>query len=107
MDEHRDQAFAAWVEAERLAYEAVHQLHQRTQGGRIAPTPEAIAAVLAVRRQANHQLAQLSNRYPVAARPSRLSRLARTLAQRGGSTSRPATSSLPTPRIAGVPQIAV
>lgn len=109
MDEQREQTFAAWIEAEGLAYEAVHQLHQRTQGGRIAPTSEAIAAVIALRREANHRLAQLSNRYPLAARESRPLKIARTLARRN-SAERPAPATIA--GVAGVrmpspPQIAV
>jgi len=77
MDEVRDQKFAAWVEAERAAYEAVHQLHQSTQGGRLAPSPDAVAAVVSLRRTANMHLAQVSNRNPPALKPT-----AKTASQR-------------------------
>jgi len=70
MDDVRDQKFVAWVQAERAAYEAVHQLHQSTQGGRLAPSPEAVAAVVSLRRAANIHLAQVSNRNPPALKPA-------------------------------------
>ncbi|MDA7416420.1 hypothetical protein PGB34_08580 [Xenophilus arseniciresistens] len=109
MDEHRDQTFAAWIEAERLAYDAVHQLHQRTQGGRIAATPEAIAAVLAVRRHANHCLARLSQSHPQAERESRLPKIARTGVRRTGAERlAPAALAAAAARTPGpLPQIAV
>ncbi|RYF66499.1 MAG: hypothetical protein EOO29_38645 [Comamonadaceae bacterium] len=64
MDDVKDLNFAAWIEAERVAYEAVHQLHQRTQGGRFAPSDEDMAAIVMLRRDANNRLAQQSNRVP-------------------------------------------
>lgn len=70
MDDMRDQTFAAWVQAERAAYEAVHQLHQSTQGGRLPPSPEAVAAVVKLRRTANIHLAQVSNSHPTPLKPA-------------------------------------
>ncbi|WP_225784188.1 hypothetical protein [Xenophilus sp. Marseille-Q4582] len=71
MDDVRDPNFAAWIEAERSAYEAVHRLHQSTQGGRLAPAPGAIAAVVALRRAANNRLALISHPGPPPARRPR------------------------------------
>ena len=71
MEDVKNPQFAAWIEAERNAYEAVHRLHQSTQGGRLTPPPGAVSEIVALRRTANHHLAQLSQVQPPAVRRPR------------------------------------
>lgn len=68
MDDTPDPQFAAWMKAERASYEAVHQLHQRTHGGRLLARAEAFAEITALRREADRRLAELCRSRPAGAR---------------------------------------
>jgi hypothetical protein len=52
-------AFVAWMAAETAAYTAIHQLHQRTQGGRLAIPDNRIEQIARLRKEADVRFASL------------------------------------------------
>ena len=52
-------AFVAWMTAETAAYTAIHQLHQRTQGGRLAIPDNRIEQIARLRKEADVRFASL------------------------------------------------
>jgi hypothetical protein len=52
-------AFVAWMAAETAAYTAIHQLHQRTQGGRLGIPDHRIEQIARLRKEADVRFASL------------------------------------------------
>lgn len=64
MDDLPNPRFAAWMKAEHDAYDAIHQLNQSTQGGRLEARTEALGRIRALRRAADLLLAELCRTEP-------------------------------------------
>ncbi|WP_295373156.1 hypothetical protein [uncultured Pseudacidovorax sp.] len=90
MTDTPDPRFAAWMRAERDTYEAIHQLHQSTQGGRQMANAEAMARISTLRREADRRLAELCGMEPPVARVE--PRPSAELAQRPFTRPAPATA---------------
>ncbi|MDH6169169.1 hypothetical protein M2282_004333 [Variovorax boronicumulans] len=52
-------AFVAWMAAETAAYTAIHQLHQRTQGGCLEIPSQRIEQIARLRKEADLRFAGL------------------------------------------------
>ena len=63
-------AFVAWMAAETAAYTAIHQLHQRTQGGRLGIPDNRIEQIARLRKEADIRFAGLWGSLGAASQPS-------------------------------------
>lgn len=70
MAEDPDPAFVAWMAAETAAYTAIHQLHQRTQGGRLGIPDTRIEQIARLRKEADIRFAGLWSALGTASQPS-------------------------------------
>ena len=59
MPEERAPAFVAWMDAETAAYTAIHQLYQRTQGGRLDAPSHWIEQIARLRKVAELRFVSL------------------------------------------------
>ena len=62
--------FIAWMTAETAAYTAVHELHQRTQGGRLGIPGSRIEQIARLRKEADIRFAGLWSGLGAASQPS-------------------------------------
>ena len=63
-------AFVAWMAAETAAYTAIHQLHQRTQGGRLGIPDARIEQIARLRKEADVHFAGLWGALGATAQPT-------------------------------------
>ncbi|KIQ25695.1 hypothetical protein RT97_23300 [Variovorax paradoxus] len=89
--------FTAWMAAETAAYTAIHQLHQRTQGGRLAIPDNRIEQIARLRKEADVRFASMWGALGAAPQPSAVAPVKRGHAVHSGHGQRPAFELLSRP----------